>query len=554
MAIYPTQQVNHAPTSNSANSAPPIHSATSHVFGGKQAGRHRHVATEPLFLVTVTALIILLTVQSAAYAQQDDLLTVTYIDQETEGESTLIIFPNNDVLLIDGGVKSGFRDHVVPVLEHHKITTIDLVLVTHKDTDHLNGINALLGDGAHTVSEIWFSPPIANNTRTNELYGHVERLGTALSYPTTGQTKTFGDATIEVLHPQTQLQFNDDNDNSIVTLLEYGELEILFTGDIEKDAEASIITHISGDKIDVDIMNAPHHGSESSSTPAFIKATSPDLVIYGAHARDGGKDKHDNPDDGIIARYNAIGARQLQTGADGNIVIQTNGHGCTLILENGIAGSCFADIMTVEESNTSNPTHKTVPDVKITTDKNTYNYCENLSYTVTVSKVTGERGTVHIIDQNGKGSQAIPMVIDRLQNVVHAPFPFERDIFPTGKYTIMIQYSGADDAASFELRDAGNICIPSHVKQITMSWLSGALSDGFVLDAIEKSVDDSLIHIPFDINQGNIYEIVIPEWVKQVAHWWMSGLITDDMLAQILDHLLETNAIYAPSHADSGTT
>lgn len=200
------------------------------------------------------------------------------------------------------------------------------------------------------------------------------------------------------------------------------------------------------------------------------------------------------------------------------------------------------------------PAYAEEPDVKIVIGKETYHYCENLSYTVTVSEVTGELAIIHIIDQNGKSSQAIPMPIDELQSVTHAPFPFEREIFPTGNYTITIQYSGTDAAASFELRDTNEVCISSHIKQIMMSWLSGTLSDGFVLDAIEKSVDDSLIHIPFDINQDNIYEIVIPEWVKQVVYWWMSGMISDDMLVHVFNYLLETDVIHASSHVDGDTT
>ena len=276
---------------------------------------------------------------------------------------------------------------MAPVLEQHGITMIDLVIITHKDTDHLHGINALLGDGNHAVREIWFSPQIEHNTRTTELYGHVERLDIPMSYPTTGDTRTFGGITIEILHPQRSLQFNDDNDNSIVTLLEYGDLEFLFTGDIEADAESFIIKNVARAKLDVDIMNAPHHGSESSSTPAFIAATSPELVIYGAHAREGGKDKHDNPDDGVIARYNAAGARQLQTGTDGNIVIQTNGRGCTLVLENRMTGACFAGMMTVNAFNAALLSFDPIPDQTINAES-------QLAFTVSAESSTAPAGSL----------------------------------------------------------------------------------------------------------------------------------------------------------------
>lgn len=191
------------------------------------------------------------------------------------------------------------------------------------------------------------------------------------------------------------------------------------------------------------------------------------------------------------------------------------------------------------------PAHAGGPEMEIILGKETYHYCENLSYMLTVSEVTGEIAIVHITDQNAKRSQGIPMPVSEIESVVRAPFPFEREVFPAGTYTINIQYSGTVAEASFELLDTDRVCIPSQIRQVMTAWLSGTLSDGFLLDAIKKSVDDSLIAIPFEIGRENIYEIHIPDWVKYVAHWWVSGMISDDMLAGVFDHLLRTGVIGA---------
>ena len=287
------------------------------------------------------------------YAQQQQgLLTVIFIDQRTEGESTLVIFPNGETALIDGGVKKGFRNYVEPVLDSYGIKKIDLVIATHKDTDHLNGINALLGDGKYAVGEVWFSQELKSNTRTAEFYGHIQDNRIPLSYPLKGDQAYFGHGIFwQVMHPAEHKQFKNDNDNSLVNLLEYGDIEILFTGDIQSKAESYLRLYGSHTKLDVDIMNAPHHGAETSSTHAFIQTTSPKLVIYGAHAREDGLDKHDNPDSTVIERYNKQGAVQYQTGRHGNIIIETNGKGCTIILEKSQRmGPCFAGINTVQDS------------------------------------------------------------------------------------------------------------------------------------------------------------------------------------------------------------
>ncbi len=185
------------------------------------------------------------------------------------------------------------------------------------------------------------------------------------------------------------------------------------------------------------------------------------------------------------------------------------------------------------------------PSIKITIAKSTYQYCEKLSYVVSVSEVTGQIAIAHIIDQNQKSSQAIPIPIEMLENEINAPFPFERAIFPTGTYTINMTYAGAQSTASFDLVDNDNICIPAQIKQIASVWVTGTVSDGFVIDAIKKSVDPKLIEVPFDVDQDNIYNISIPQWVKIVTYWWIIDDVTDDEIANVFDYLIKTKIINA---------
>ena len=193
------------------------------------------------------------------------------------------------------------------------------------------------------------------------------------------------------------------------------------------------------------------------------------------------------------------------------------------------------------------------PGITISIDKQTYHYCEKISYVISVFEVTGQVAVTHIIDQNQKSSQSIPIPIEALENKIKAPFPFERSIFPPGKYTIDAEYSGAHASASFELVDTGNVCIPTQIRQVAASWISGVFSDGFLIDAIKKSVDAELIGIPFEINQDSIYRIVIPEWVKTVVYWWIIDDISDEVVSGVFDHLLESGAIYIQQDGSGGS-
>ncbi len=183
------------------------------------------------------------------------------------------------------------------------------------------------------------------------------------------------------------------------------------------------------------------------------------------------------------------------------------------------------------------------PTVSIIMEKTTYQYCEKLFYTIEVSEVTGDPAIIHIKDESGKGSSAIPIAITDLQNPIPSLIPFEADIFPLGKYFIDVQYSGATTSAKFELIDSDSICIPELIKPIMANWLSGNISDGFLLDALQKYVDTQLFNIPFEINEKNVYEIKIPEWVKNIGYWWLEGIISDDDFSNAMNNLLERNII-----------
>jgi len=191
------------------------------------------------------------------------------------------------------------------------------------------------------------------------------------------------------------------------------------------------------------------------------------------------------------------------------------------------------------------------PTVSIIMEKTTYSYCEKLFYIIEVSEVTGNPAIIHISDEFGKGSSAIPIAITELQNPIPSLIPFEAEIFPLGKYFIDVQYSGVETTAEFELIDSDSICIPELVKPIMANWLSGNISDGFLLDAFQKYVDTKLVNIPFEINENNVYDVEIPEWVKNIGYWWLEGIISDDDFSNAMNNLLERNIIGFPIESEN---
>ena len=202
------------------------------------------------------------------------------------------------------------------------------------------------------------------------------------------------------------------------------------------------------------------------------------------------------------------------------------------------------------------------PTVNIVMEKSSYSYCERLFYIIEVSEVTGDPAIIHIRDESGKGSSAIPIQISNLQNPVPSLFAFEKEIFPLGKYFVDVQYSGAEFTAEFELEYSENICIPESVRQFMTEWLINDREkneepihqydarnskdknlDGYLIQIIQKYVNPKLIEIPFEINGENIEDIWIPDWVKNIAYWWIQGGVSDKELAEVINYLVNQNII-----------
>ena len=192
------------------------------------------------------------------------------------------------------------------------------------------------------------------------------------------------------------------------------------------------------------------------------------------------------------------------------------------------------------------PTISAEPSVTIVMEKTTYSYCERLFYIIEVSEITGEPAIIHIRDESGKGSSAIPIEIANLKNPIPSPFAFEKEVFPLGKYFVDVEYAGSKFTAEFDLIDSDNICIPEVIKQFMIEWLNDRMPDGYLMDAFQKHIDDKLIHLPFEINDKNILEIDIPDWVKNVAYWWVQGGISDKEFTQMIRYLIDENIISLP--------
>ena len=178
---------------------------------------------------------------------------------------------------------------VAPFLLRQGVREVDLLLLSHGDQDHAGGVGAV-----------------------RRLLRVRRELGTPAGEAChAGQAWEWDGVRFELLHPEDAAWRG--NDASCVLRIE-GAFTALLAGDIEAPAEAALVA-AHGARLRSDVLVAPHHGSRTSSTPAFVAAAAPALVVYGAGWRN--HFRHPRPE--VVARYRA--AAQYVTGERGALGI-----------------------------------------------------------------------------------------------------------------------------------------------------------------------------------------------------------------------------------------
>jgi competence protein ComEC len=134
-----------------------------------------------------------------------------------------------------------------------------------------------------------------------------------------------GGVKIQILHPPCQHTGLDTNNASLVLRLSHGTVDILFTGDVEAEGEAILLStqHVLASEI----VKVPHHGSQTSSTLAFVQTIAPHVAI----ASLGFQNRFRFPALEVIQRYQRQGSQFLRTDERGSITIVSDGHGYQVV-------------------------------------------------------------------------------------------------------------------------------------------------------------------------------------------------------------------------------
>jgi competence protein ComEC len=195
-----------------------------------------------------------------------------------------------------------------PYLKARGIGGLDGMIVTHSDLDHAGGALALL-ESVHIdwiASSLWPSHPIVRAARV-----HTRCVA--------GQRWRWDGVEFEMLHPSAASYDNPwlkSNARGCTLRIEGHGHAMLLAADIEAAQEAELVSTSAG-KLRADVLLAPHHGSGTSSTPAFLLAVRPTIGIFQV----GYRNRYRHPKREIYERYGTLGVRRLRTDESGAVML-----------------------------------------------------------------------------------------------------------------------------------------------------------------------------------------------------------------------------------------
>ncbi len=233
-----------------------------------------------------------------------------------QGLAAIIRTPNYLLLYDTGpGFSSGFnagRAVILPLLKSTGQRHVDTIVISHSHNDHTGGLQDIL-----------------ENTSVGEvLAGNPGEIDVPQAQQCIAGQKWIRDGILfELLHPKPGNDYSK-NDGSCVLKVSHGRHAVLLPGDIERRGERDLLENYP-DSLRADVLVAPHHGSSTSSSHAFVRAVSPEYVIIPS----GYLNRFQLPKQDIIDRYNEYGVKTLITARDGAVTARFVNDGLLVVKE-----------------------------------------------------------------------------------------------------------------------------------------------------------------------------------------------------------------------------
>lgn len=242
--------------------------------------------------------------------KEGELLKVSFLD--VGQADSILINANNKYMLIDAGNNED-GEKLVMYLKSLGIEKFDYVVGTHAHEDHIGGMDNIID--SFDIGT-FYMPDVITTTKTFEdVLDSLEKKNLNFDTPQIGSTFDLGKAKIETIYVGKDSK--NLNNSSIILKLTYGNVSFLFTGDIENDVEKTLLNK----DIESDVLKVAHHGSNTSSSNAFLKKVNPKYAIISV----GTGNSYGHPKSVILDGLEKLGTKIYRTDELGTIIVTTDG-------------------------------------------------------------------------------------------------------------------------------------------------------------------------------------------------------------------------------------
>lgn len=272
-------------------------------------------------VLTVFALLGLFVYEQVRFG--DDKLRVVFCDVG-QGDGIYIRTPKGEDVLIDGGPDNSIllclRDNM-PFWDRK----IELMILTHPDADHYTGLIPVARQ--YSIGSFATSFTQEDIAGYQTLAGILTEKGVKQRFVCQGDAFTFPDSVkLRVVWPRScTLGSTEKNDNSVILVVDYKELEVLLTGDAEEHV-GDFYQEFAGD---VDILKVPHHGSADGVDEDYLQAVAPEVAVLS----NGAKNRYGHPALSTLQILRENNIKTYRTDRQGNIVITSDGNSYSIAAE-----------------------------------------------------------------------------------------------------------------------------------------------------------------------------------------------------------------------------
>ena len=238
-----------------------------------------------------------------------------------QADAILLVAPEGNMLIDAGERTSASETALKNYLDALGITTLDYFVVTHNHSDHIGGADMILRE--YTVKNMLMTDAIATTGVYDDMLTALEASDATVVEAVPGLTFSIGEMSCHVLAPLKS--YSKTNDQSIVLRVTFGQASMMFSGDAEGNqegkSEKDIVATYSAAELQSDFYKAGHHGSDTSSSAAFLQAVSPKIVAISV----GEGNSYGHPIQSVLDAFDAMGAKVYRTDREGDLVFVCDG-------------------------------------------------------------------------------------------------------------------------------------------------------------------------------------------------------------------------------------